>query len=65
MREDFEAACSSLTEVDPYHRRSRSACLPSIDFKVGHRLSGVGLRWNPKEDLLKLSKDKKDELKNG
>ena len=39
MREDFEAAASSLIEVDPYRRTSRgagrNADVSSIDFKAG------------------------------
>ena len=48
MREDFEAAASSLIEVDPYCRTSRgtgrNADVSSIDFKAGRRSSGVDLR---------------------
>lgn len=68
MREDFEAAASFLIEVYPYRRTSRgsgrNADVLSIDFKAGRGLSGVDLRWHPREDYLKLSQDKKDELRN-
>ena len=47
MREDFEAAASSLIKVDPYCRTNRSsgrnADVSSIDFKAGRGSSGVDL----------------------
>ena len=60
MRKDFEAAASSLIEVDPYRRTSRGSgrnvYVSSIDFKAGRGSSGVDLRWHPREDYLKLSR---------
>ena len=48
MREDFEAAASSLIEVDPYRRISRgtgrNADVSSIEFKACRGSSGVNLR---------------------
>ena len=68
MREDFEAAASSLIEVDPYRRKNRgigrNADVSSIDFKTGRRSSGVDLRWHPKEEFVKLSPEQNDELRN-
>ena len=68
MREDFEAASSSLSEVGPYRRTSSSASLnadaSSIDFKAGRGSSGVDLQWHPKEDFIKLSQEKNDKLRN-
>ena len=68
MREDFEAASSSLTEVDPYRRTSRStgrnADVSSIEFKASRGSSGVDLRWHTKEDFIKISQEQKDELRN-
>ena len=52
MKEDFEAAASSLIEVDPYRRTSRgvsrNANVSSIDFKAGRGSSRVDLRWHTK-----------------
>ena len=66
MRSDFERAASSLIEVDPYRRSartgSRQANVSSIDFSAGRGSSGVDLRWHPRKDFLKLSKEQKDEL---
>ena len=66
MREDFEAAASSLIEVDPYRRTSRgsgrNADVSSIDFKAGRGSSGVDLRWHPKDEYFKLSQEQKNEL---
>jgi hypothetical protein len=66
MREDFEAAASSLIEVDPYRRTSRgsgrNADVSSIDFKAGRGSSGVDLRWHPKEQCVKFSQEQKNEL---
>ena len=66
MREDFEAAASSLIEVDPYRRTSRgssrNAAVSSIDFKAGRGSSGVDLRWHPKDEYFKLSREQKNEL---
>ena len=68
MREDFEALHSSLIEVDLYCRSSRiTGCnsdVSSIDFKTGCGSSGVDLQYNRKEDVLKISRDKKDGLMN-
>ena len=68
MREDFEAAASSLIEVDPYRRTSRgsgrNADVSSINFKAGRGSSGVDLRWHPREEHLKLPQEKKDEIRN-
>ena len=68
MREDFEAAASSLIEVDPYRRisrgTSRNSDVSSIDFKDGRGSSEVDLRWHPKEDVVKLSQEQKNELRN-
>ena len=45
MREDIETSSSSLIEVDPYRRSSRSASrncnVSSIDLKTGRVHSGV------------------------
>ena len=61
MREDFEATSNSLIEVDSYRRTSRgagrNANVSTIDFKTGRGLSGVDLRWHPKEEHVKLSQE--------
>ena len=57
---------SYLTEIDPRQRSShsagRNADVSSIYFKAGRRSSVVELQWHPNEDLLKLSKDQRDDL---
>ena len=66
MRSDFEAAASSLIEVDPYKRSMRSnprtATVSAIDYSAGRGETGVDLRWHPKSEFNKLSQDQKDEL---
>ena len=68
MREEFEAAHSYLIQVDPYRRSNYSAGhnddVSSIEFKANWGYSLVDLRWCPREDVLKLSKDQRDELTN-
>ena len=68
MREDFEAAASSLIEVDPYRRTSHgtghNADVSSIDFKTVCGSSGVDLQWSSKEEHVKLSQEQKHELRN-
>ena len=66
MRTDFEAAASSLIEVDPYRRTTRSgrnAQISAIDFAAGRGKSGVDLRFHPREEFLQLPDDQKDELR--
>ena len=65
MRNDFESAASSLIEVDPYRRGSKTAeaTVSAIDFNAGRGNSGVDLRWHPKKEFAKLSQSQKDELK--
>ena len=52
LREYFEAASSSLIEVDPYHLTSRdigrNPDFSSIEFKSVRGSSVVDLRWHPK-----------------
>ncbi len=71
IRENFEEAASSLIEVDPYKRSSRSsqnssgrqANISAIDFSGGRGGdSGVDLRWHTPKEYAKLSSDAKDEL---
>ena len=69
MRSDFEAAASSLIEVDPYHRSSRNnpntgrtANVSAIDFSGGRGNTGVDLRWHPTSEFKALPEDQKDEL---
>ena len=66
MRTDFEAAASSLIEVDPYRRTTRpgrNAQISAIDFAAGRGKSGVDLRFHPREEFLQLPDDQKDELR--
>ena len=66
VRKDFEAASSSLIKGDSYRRSSyssgRNTDVSSIDFNASRRSSGVELRWHPKEDFLKISKEQRYEL---
>ena len=66
MRNDFEAAASSLIEVDPYKRSQRStprtATVSAIDYSAGRGETGVDLRWHPKSEFNRLSQEQKDEL---
>lgn len=70
MRQNFEDAASSLIEVDPYKRGSRSsqnaagrqATIAAIDFNGGRGDSGVDLRWHTPKEYSKLNQDAKDEL---
>ena len=66
MRNDFEAAASSLIEVDPYKRSQKStprtATVSAIDYSAGRGETGVDLRWHPKSEFNKLSQDQRDEL---
>ena len=52
--------------MDPYPRISRgtgsNADVSSIDFKASRGSSGVDLRWHPKEECVKLSQEKNNEL---
>ena len=63
VQEDFEAASSSLIEVDPYRRTTRgtgrNANVSSIDFKASRGSSGVDLRWHPREIVLSSLKIKR------
>ena len=68
MRNDFEGAASSMIEVDPYRRSTRSnkdrfANVSSIDFSAGRGSTGVDLRFHPKDKFLALPQDQKDELR--
>ena len=70
MRQNFEDAASSLIEVDPYKRSTRSsqnssgrqAHISAIDFSGGRGDTGVDLRWHTPKEYAKLSSDAKDEL---
>ena len=68
MRNDFEAAASTLIEVDPYRKSQRNgtgkggATIAAIDFGAGRGSTGVDLRWHPKKDFRNLSDDQRDEL---
>ena len=68
MRNDFEAAASTLIEVDPYRKSQRSggggrnATIAAIDFGAGRGSTGVDLRWHPKPEFKKLSDEQRDEL---
>ena len=69
MREDFEAAASTLIEVDPYRRSNKSGATPrtanisAIDFSAGRGSSGVDLRWYPHKEFNKLPDEHKKELR--
>ena len=64
IRHNFDAATSTLLEVEPYKsaqklssgpgRQSNISC---IDFSGGRVSSGVDLRWHNKNKIRKLSKD--------
>ena len=67
MRSDFELASSTLIEVDSYTKSmknpaGRNANLSAIDFSSGRGSTGVDLRWHPKSEFMKLSKDQRNEL---
>ena len=70
MRQNFEVAVSSLIEVDPYKRSSRSsqnssgrqATISAIDFSGGRGDTCVDLCWYIPKEYAKLSSDAKDEL---
>ena len=67
MRHDFEGAASSIIEVDPYRRSTRSnkdrqANVSSLDFGAGRGSTGVDLRFHPKDKFLALPQEQKDEL---
>jgi hypothetical protein len=70
MRQNFEDAASSLIEVDPYKRSSRSsqnasgrqANISAIDFSGGRGDTGVDLRWHTPKEYAKLSSEARDEL---
>jgi hypothetical protein len=67
MRNDFEGAASSMIEVDPYRRSTKSnkdrlANISSIDFSAGRGSTGVDLRFHPKDKFAALPDDQKDEL---
>jgi hypothetical protein len=69
MREDFEAAASSLIEVDPYRRSNkqggnpRNANVSAIDFSAGRGTTGVDLRWHSRKEFSKLPEDHQNELR--
>jgi hypothetical protein len=68
MRNDFEAASTSLIEVDPYRRstrqnNNRDANVSAIDFGAGRGSTGVDLRFHPKDKFVALPQDQKDELR--
>ena len=70
MRNDFEAASTSMIEVDPYRRSTRQnndrdANISAIDFGAGRGSTGVDLRFHPKDKFVALPQDQKDELANG
>ena len=68
MRSNFEAAASTLIEVDPYRRShktttsERTATIAAIDFSAGRGASGVDLRWHPPKEFKKLTSEQKEEL---
>jgi len=67
MRNDFEAAASSMIEVDPYRRTTRNlprnANISAIDFGAGRGSTGVDLRFHPKDKFLALPWDQQNELR--
>jgi hypothetical protein len=69
MRENFESASSSLIEVDPFRRATKTGGAPrdanvsAIDFSAGRGTTGVDLRWHPRKDFNKLPEDQKNELR--
>ena len=67
MRNDFELAASTLIEVDPFHRatrtNTRNANISAIDFSAGRGTTGVDLRFYPHEKFKALPKDQQDKLK--
>ena len=69
MRHNFEAASSTLIEVDPYNRfqkllfgPGRKANKYGVEFSYRRGSYGVGLHWNKPKELKKISKDQKYEL---
>ena len=67
MRNDFELAASTLIEVDPFRRatrsNARSASISAIDFSAGRVTTGVDLRFYPHNKFKELPKEQQDELK--
>ena len=68
MRNDFEAASTSLIEVDPYRRstrqnHNRDANVSAVDFAASRGSTGVNLRFHPKDEFIALQQDQKDELR--
>ena len=69
MRNNFEAADISLTEVDPYKRTQRhtpngkGSNVSAIYFSAGRGSIGVGLCWHHTRKFKALSDDKKDKLR--
>lgn len=68
MRSDFEKSASHIIEVDPYRRATRQlpskgkeANVSAVTF-AGRGETGVDLRWHPRKDFQKLTKEQKDEL---
>ena len=63
MRNDFEAAASSLIKVDPYKRANRGGGNPwqgnisALDFKVGRGTTTADLRWHMGQEYKNLGDD--------
>jgi len=66
MRNNFEAATSSMIQVDPYRRSTRNptrnADISEIDFSAGRGSTGFYLRFHPKDKFLALPQDQQPEL---
>jgi len=64
MRNDFEAAASSMIEVDPYRRLARNPTRNAdISAISGRGSTGVDLRFHPKDKFLYLPQDQQQELR--
>ena len=64
MRNDFEAAASSMIEVDPYRRPVRNPIRNAdISAIAGRGSTGVDLRFHPKDKFLSLPQDQQQELR--
>ena len=69
LRNDFEGAANALIEVDPFKKSQsaaakaqREAQISAIDYGAGRGATGVDLRWHPKSEFCKLTKEQQKEL---
>jgi len=64
MRKDFEAAASSIIEVDPYQHPVRNPTRNAdISAIAGRGSTGVDLRFHPKNKFFTLPQDQQQELR--